>query len=39
MGTRREERIGPLLQEFTRSEKLHLKAAAALLGVSGMTLR
>ncbi len=35
METRREERIGQLLQELKRSDKLHLKDAAALLGVSG----
>ena len=34
METRREERIGQLLQELKRSDKLHLKDAAALLGVS-----
>ncbi len=39
MGTRREERIGQLLQELKRSDKLHLKDAAALLGVSEMTIR
>ena len=39
METRREERIGQLLQELKRSDKLHLKDAAALLGVSEMTIR
>ena len=29
METRREERIGQLLQELKRSDKLHLKDAAA----------
>ncbi len=39
METRHEERIGQLLQELKRSDKLHLKDAAALLGVSEMTIR
>ena len=39
METRREERIGQLLQELKRSDKLHLKDAATLLGVSEMTIR
>ena len=37
METRREERIGQLLQELKRSDKLHLKDAAALLGVYSST--
>lgn len=32
METRREERIGQLLQELKRSDKLHLKDAAPCLG-------
>ena len=39
METRRDERIGQLLQALNRSDKLHLKEAAALLGVSEMTIR
>ncbi|MEA0983807.1 DeoR family transcriptional regulator, partial [Salmonella enterica] len=39
METRRDERIGQLLQALTRSDKLHLKEAATLLGVSEMTIR
>ena len=39
METRREERIGQLLQALKRSDKLHLKEAATLLGVSEMTIR
>ena len=39
METRRDERIGQLLQALKRSDKLHLKEAAALLGVSEMTIR
>ncbi len=38
METRRDERIGQLLQAAKRSDKLHLKAAT-LLGVSEMTIR
>ncbi|MTH47642.1 DNA-binding transcriptional repressor DeoR [Intestinirhabdus alba] len=39
METRRDERINQLLQALKRSDKLHLKEAAALLGVSEMTIR
>ncbi|SCC01139.1 transcriptional regulator, DeoR family [Kosakonia oryzendophytica] len=39
METRRDERIGQLLAALKRSDKLHLKEAAALLGVSEMTIR
>lgn len=39
METRRDERIGQLIQALKRSDKLHLKEAAALLGVSEMTVR
>lgn len=39
METRRDERIGQLIQALKRSDKLHLKEAAALLGVSEMTIR
>ena len=39
METRRDERIGQLLQALKRSDKLHLKEAATLLGVSEMTIR
>lgn len=39
METRRDERIGQLLSALKRSDKLHLKEAAALLGVSEMTIR
>ncbi|WP_318370972.1 DNA-binding transcriptional repressor DeoR [Enterobacter sp.] len=39
METRRDERIGLLLQALKRSDKLHLKEAATLLGVSEMTIR
>lgn len=39
METRRGDRIGQLLQALKRSDKLHLKEAAALLGVSEMTIR
>ena len=35
METRREERIGQLLQELKRSDKLHLKDAAAILASTG----
>lgn len=39
METRREERINRLIQALKRSDKIHLKAAAALLDVSEMTVR
>lgn len=39
METRRDERINQLIQALKRSDKLHLKDAAALLGVSEMTIR
>lgn len=39
METRRDERISQLVQALKRSDKLHLKEAAALLGVSEMTIR
>lgn len=39
METRRDERISQLIQALKRSDKLHLKEAAALLGVSEMTVR
>ncbi len=39
METRRDERIGQLLAALKRSDKLHLKEAATLLGVSEMTIR
>jgi len=39
METRRDERISQLIQALKRSDKLHLKEAAALLGVSEMTIR
>ena len=39
METRREERVSQLLAALKRSDKLHLKEAAALLGVSEMTIR
>ncbi|MBC1184854.1 MULTISPECIES: DNA-binding transcriptional repressor DeoR [Kluyvera] len=39
METRRDERMGQLIQALKRSDKLHLKEAAALLGVSEMTIR
>ncbi|SMG09565.1 DNA-binding transcriptional repressor DeoR [Cedecea neteri] len=39
METRREERINRLLQALKRSDKIHLKEAAQLLGVSEMTIR
>ncbi|HBC82577.1 MAG TPA: DNA-binding transcriptional repressor DeoR, partial [Escherichia sp.] len=39
METKRDERIGQLLQALKRSDKLHLKEAATLLGVSEMTIR
>lgn len=39
METRRDERISQLLAALKRSDKLHLKEAATLLGVSEMTIR
>lgn len=39
METKRDERIGLLVQALRRSDKLHLKEAASLLGVSEMTVR
>ncbi len=39
METRRDDRIAQLLQALKRSDKLHLKEAASLLGVSEMTIR
>ncbi|WP_114194129.1 DNA-binding transcriptional repressor DeoR [Edaphovirga cremea] len=39
METRRQERIQKLAQALKRSDKIHLKEAAALLGVSEMTIR
>lgn len=39
MEMRREERINRLRQSLKRTDKLHLKDAAALLGVSEMTVR
>ncbi|HEI8865648.1 DNA-binding transcriptional repressor DeoR [Serratia sp. AKBS12] len=39
METRREERINRLIQALKRADKIHLKEAAALLGVSEMTIR
>lgn len=39
METRREERINRLVQALKRADKIHLKEAAALLGVSEMTIR
>lgn len=39
METRRDERISQLIQALKLSDKLHLKEAAALLGVSEMTIR
>ncbi|MFA1647389.1 MAG: DeoR family transcriptional regulator, partial [Enterobacteriaceae bacterium] len=39
METRREERLAQLINALKRSDKLHLKEAAALLGVSEMTVR
>lgn len=39
METRRDERINRLVQALKRSDKIHLKDAAALLGVSEMTIR
>lgn len=39
METRRDERISKLAQALKRTDKLHLKDAAMLLGVSEMTVR
>lgn len=39
METRRDERINRLVQALKRSDKMHLKEAAQLLGVSEMTIR
>ncbi len=39
METRRDERINRLIQALKRSDKIHLKDAATLLGVSEMTIR
>lgn len=39
METRRDDRISQLIQALKRSDKLHLKEAATLLGVSEMTIR
>lgn len=39
METRRDERINRLIQALKRSDKIHLKDAASLLGVSEMTIR
>ncbi|MEH2920149.1 DNA-binding transcriptional repressor DeoR [Samsonia erythrinae] len=39
METRRDERIGRLVQALKKTDKLHLKDAAQLLGVSEMTVR
>lgn len=39
METRRDERISKLVQTLKRIDKLHLKEAAQLLGVSEMTIR
>ncbi|EHM46996.1 MAG: DNA-binding transcriptional repressor DeoR [Yokenella regensburgei] len=39
METRRDARINQLIQALKRSDKLHLKEAATLLGVSEMTIR
>lgn len=39
METRRDDRIDQLLAALKRSDKLHLKEAATLLGVSEMTIR
>jgi len=39
METRREERINKLITALKREDKLHLKDAAVLLGVSEMTIR
>ena len=39
METRRDDRIAQLLRALKRSDKLHLKEAATLLGVSEMTIR
>ncbi|KFK97816.1 MULTISPECIES: DNA-binding transcriptional repressor DeoR [unclassified Serratia (in: enterobacteria)] len=39
MEKRREDRINRLIQALKRSDKIHLKEASALLGVSEMTIR
>ncbi|MFG1173838.1 DNA-binding transcriptional repressor DeoR [Erwiniaceae bacterium CAU 1747] len=39
METRRDERINKLAQALKRTDKIHLKEAARLLGVSEMTIR
>ncbi len=39
METRRDERLNKLAQALKRTDKLHLKEAAQLLGVSEMTIR
>ncbi|WP_213993517.1 DNA-binding transcriptional repressor DeoR [Sodalis sp. dw_96] len=39
METRREDRINKLVQALKREDKIHLKDAAVLLGVSEMTIR
>lgn len=39
METRREGRINRLVQALKRADKIHLKEAAVLLGVSEMTIR
>jgi len=39
METRRDERINKLAQALKRTDKIHLKEAAQLLGVSEMTIR
>ncbi|WP_061708490.1 DNA-binding transcriptional repressor DeoR [Pseudenterobacter timonensis] len=39
METRRDDRIAQLIQALKRTDKLHLKEAATLLGVSEMTIR
>ncbi|MEN5016868.1 DNA-binding transcriptional repressor DeoR [Erwinia sp. Eh17-17] len=39
METRRDERINKLVQALKRTDKIHLKEAAHLLGVSEMTIR
>ncbi len=39
METRREERIQRLVQALKRADKIHLKEASVLLGVSEMTIR
>ena len=39
METRRDERINKLAQALKGTDKIHLKEAAQLLGVSEMTIR